>query len=335
MVEAVNSSWAKTNATDAILNKVTYGQDIIFPSTWPTDRLFWRTDLNQIFSNVGSLNTPIFEALDTSLFFGDGSDGDVTISSNTDLGSNNIKNYKNLTINAGVTLQGNSGMVIKVKNTLTFVNATSIIHVNGKATSTTSSGGKAGGGIFIFARTILGNGTIQSNGTDGTSTELDTTVATNSKVAGVDQNGTGGLAGLNGTHGGHGGGFGGNGGSNTVGLNGNKILFTIIPNSMLFGMEGAEGGTANQESGIATGGGGSGGFILIITSSAFPTITLEATGGDSPSATHRGTGGSGGIIYALSKTAVTNVIMVTSGGTGLTSGEEGISSKSINDFIIT
>ena len=36
--------------------------------------------------------------------FGDSSDGDVTISSNTDLTTDNVKNYHNLTINSGIVL---------------------------------------------------------------------------------------------------------------------------------------------------------------------------------------------------------------------------------------
>lgn len=65
-------------------------------------------------------------------FGGDGSDGDVTISSNTDI-SGETKQYNNLTINAGVTLTAKNS-IIGVKGTLT---------VNG--TITANAGGGAGG----------------------------------------------------------------------------------------------------------------------------------------------------------------------------------------------
>jgi len=74
-------------------------------------------------------------------FFGDGSDGDVTISSNTTL--TETKFYNNLTINAGITLDGTaSPQVIYVKDTLT-INGT--ISMSGKGTSPTGAvGGDSG-----------------------------------------------------------------------------------------------------------------------------------------------------------------------------------------------
>ena len=55
------------------------------------------------------------------MYFGDGSDGDVTISSNTSI--NEVKRYDNLTINAGQTLTSTATseatLIIQVRNTLT------------------------------------------------------------------------------------------------------------------------------------------------------------------------------------------------------------------------
>ena len=65
------------------------------------------------------------------LYFGDGSDGDVTLSSNTDISE--LKRYNNLTINSGVTLSSSitteSTLMIQVKDTLT-INGT--ISMNNK-----------------------------------------------------------------------------------------------------------------------------------------------------------------------------------------------------------
>ncbi|MCC6191389.1 MAG: hypothetical protein IT318_20390, partial [Anaerolineales bacterium] len=60
--------------------------------------------------------------------YGDGSDGDVTISVDTSLSTN--KTYNNLTIAAGVSLNAN-GYGIWVNGTLTFGDASSRIHNNG------------------------------------------------------------------------------------------------------------------------------------------------------------------------------------------------------------
>jgi len=45
------------------LNKTTYGQGTSFPATWPTTRLFWRTDENILYKNTGTEGTPVFTAL--------------------------------------------------------------------------------------------------------------------------------------------------------------------------------------------------------------------------------------------------------------------------------
>jgi len=60
MAAPVDAPWAKTNATDADLNKTTYGQGPLFPTVWPVQRLFLRTDQNKIYTNIGTLNSPVF-----------------------------------------------------------------------------------------------------------------------------------------------------------------------------------------------------------------------------------------------------------------------------------
>lgn len=82
--------------------------------------------------------------------FGDGSDGDVTISSNTSLSSDMF--YNNLTVNAGFTLNPN-GYRIFVKGTLT-VNSTGIVARDGQ------NGGNGGAGT----NAVSGVGSTANNG---------------------------------------------------------------------------------------------------------------------------------------------------------------------------
>ena len=58
-----DAPWADTNISDANLNTTTYGQGTSFPSTWATDRLFWRTDENIIYKNTGTEGTPVWTAI--------------------------------------------------------------------------------------------------------------------------------------------------------------------------------------------------------------------------------------------------------------------------------
>jgi hypothetical protein len=123
------------------------------------------------------------------ILFGDGSDGDVTISSDTTLTRDMF--YNNLTVNSGVKLRTN-GYRIFVKETLT---NNGIIHnnggdasgatggagapagtlpggangANGIVYSSAYSGGGGGGGgvVFIAAKKIINNGEIRANGGKG------------------------------------------------------------------------------------------------------------------------------------------------------------------------
>jgi len=63
MVSPIDAKWANDDMGDAVLDQVTYGQGTSFPSTWPTTRLFWRTDENRIYKNIGSEGTPIWDSL--------------------------------------------------------------------------------------------------------------------------------------------------------------------------------------------------------------------------------------------------------------------------------
>ena len=109
--------------------------------------------------------------------FGDGSDGNVTISSNTDAAVTRAMHYNNLTIDSTFNLYNDSAkiFIIFVKGTLTL---NGNIHMNGKgiAGGEGATGGTAGGNLFIFANKIVGNGTISANGVIGTTAGNNDTV---------------------------------------------------------------------------------------------------------------------------------------------------------------
>ncbi|MEI6597063.1 MAG: hypothetical protein WCL13_02525, partial [bacterium] len=93
------------------------------------------------------------------LSYGTGADGNVTISSNTTLTVD--KNYNNLTVNAGVTLN-TAGFVVKVFDTLTN---------NGIITDSSSGGAGGAGGAAIAAGTGAGvAGNVPVSGSAGSKT---------------------------------------------------------------------------------------------------------------------------------------------------------------------
>jgi hypothetical protein len=63
MTAPIDSAWSNTVLSDGNLNQTTYGQGTSFPSTWSTSRLFWRTDLKQLYQNTGTEATPSWELL--------------------------------------------------------------------------------------------------------------------------------------------------------------------------------------------------------------------------------------------------------------------------------
>lgn len=63
MAAPIDANWNQNDATDDVLNKVTYGQGTSFPATWPLERIFWRTDENKIYKNTNTVGSPVFEAI--------------------------------------------------------------------------------------------------------------------------------------------------------------------------------------------------------------------------------------------------------------------------------
>lgn len=109
---------------------------------WTTGDILTATKLNNM--------TPLF---------GTGSDGDVTISTNTTLTSH--KYYNNLTINAGISLDVNNYCIF-VKKTLT-VNG--IIHCNGNDAVTSTPG--AGRTAILFGESGTGGTVVGGAGAGG------------------------------------------------------------------------------------------------------------------------------------------------------------------------
>jgi len=312
------------------------GLDIILNSNVPIKLIRKGTDWHEVGSNV-----------EAESFFGDGSDGDVIISSNTDLGAANFKQFNNLTINAGIELTGNSGTVIKVKGTLTLLSATSKITVTGKGTSgglgggdtnQGGDGGNGGGTLFVYAKEIIAasGGVIESNGDngdngvsggtgssdgfDGIEGVSETILQSNSEGKGGDVNiGDGGGGGASIGDGGNGSGGEGEGGTKFT----NKPSGSPFSSGNMKGAGGGGGGRENLNNAAGGGGGGGGGFVFILTISTVPSITISVDGGDGGdenTGVAAGGGGGGGGYAILSHTQVSTATISADGGDGGSSG---------------
>jgi hypothetical protein len=249
--------------------------------------------------------------------FGDGIDGDVTISTNTTL--TETKYYKNLTINACVTLDGTSPQQIFVKETLT-VNGTLSMSGNG---GNGGVGSGVAGGVALNLNNTGGvgadanaAGTGGSGGSAGASNGGAGTAGTiNAGGGGGGSSGTqcGGV-GCGGSSGTTNSGCGGTGGTaDTESRNTHNLLTHLAcsPTNTI----GAGGG-----SGVAGGVGGSGG--------PGPTYFIYAAGpgGAGGAGGAGGTGGHGGgylIIIANNIVIGAAGSIESDGGTGSTGGAGG------------
>lgn len=242
-------------------------------------------------------------------FFGDGSDGNVTISVNTTLTRDMY--YDNLTVDVGVILTTGFFRIF-VKGTLALNGEISVIGVNATSstgavvlTAQTLSSGSGGGSSTIAGS---GNGVTQSDtlgGTGGT---------------GGSSNAAGGLGGVAGT------------GANTTG---NRTAYTLLPHSSMLrlstistqGGGGTGGGSGSGDGAVVGGGGGSGaGVILICARTITGSGTLKSKGGNgfSPPNGGGGGGGAGGYIFILTEDTVPNtVVFDVSGGAAGAAGTGG------------
>lgn len=269
------------------------------------------------------------------VLFGDGSDGDVTISTNTTLTRDMY--YNNLTINSGVTLSTANYRVF-VLGTLTNNNATTGIVNNGGnasastagtntagsllggasggAGSTSSSnyggGGGAGGNIvWVSANTIAVQGGITAKGGAGASGQNTANIG---GVSGSGANGGASTSFIPTGSGGKGGGVTSGGASSTGGVNtpsktsskdivaGQAFFDFALAVSMRGGAGGGGGSGASGQQG-GGGGGGQGGIIYLRYRTLVASGTTDVTGGAGGSAgggsAEAGVAGSSGAVITL------------------------------------
>jgi hypothetical protein len=234
--------------------------------------------------------------------FGDGSDGDVTISSNTTLTSDMF--YNNLTIQTGFTLNPN-GYRIFVKNTLTFEGTGKIISNGGNGAVGTNGGGlgtAAGGAAGTAANTAGSLPASQPGNAGGTGSSTAPGAGGTANVAkGV---GVAGVAGGTGGTGNGGGGAAGGAAGTITGTVFNK-LNSFISAYNFFDVN----PSFTQFNGSSTSGGGGGGM-----GNPGPNITGGGGGGS---------GASGGIIWVAARKIITvngNTYIQAIGGNGATGG---------------
>lgn len=281
-------------------------------------------------SNISSVKT-------SGPFYGDGSDGDLTINTDTTLSTLGMYNK--------ISLSGNSRLIAPypvVAKEVENVSGNNFISFNGNDSTGTSGGANLTG--FV-------SGNIW-----GTSGGLATTTTGNSGSTGLSGRGIGGAGGAGGNSTGSGGagGAGGtlspisslNGGLNVV----KTQLFSSNPtlpqsNNYLQGGTGGGAGAPDGGGGGGTqgGGGGGGGGILMLKVKKFTitagTLELAARGGNGNNAfgaqAGGGGGGGGGAICCISTTDITATSGLSTsvaggnGGTGSNNGSAGSSGNVI------
>lgn len=248
--------------------------------------------------------------------YGDGSDGDVTISGNTTLTRSMY--YNNLTINSGVTLFP-VGFAIYVKGTLT---------VNG----TISTKGNDGVGSTIGAQIWTNASSCYAPGLQGGSPGS----AANGSACPYGQSGfAGGMGGLGGNSPGYTGGGAGSTGLPFMGAHaGIGVLGgVLLAASTVIGAGGGLGGGGGAgTNGYGGGGGGGGGPLFIaarnVVVGATGVITSRGgNGGNAPGTNAGGGGGGGGGPLMGCYDTMTNAGTITSaggaGGSGVGTGSVG------------
>jgi hypothetical protein len=295
---------------------------------------------NQIAKVVGGV--PAWA--DENIFwpFGDGSDGNITISAPTTLTGNVF--YNKVTINTGGSINTGNYMFSCLELDLTgFTSGTDAITFSGNPgnNSTTSTGGAAPGATAATYFAGTGNGT--AGGASSTTTGAQAGAPT-SQSPSNGGNGGQGSAGGSGAGGAQAGGALRSGSNATLPVKyaAPSIIFQRNTSQMLAGVGGAGGGGGGGTGALAGTGGGSGGggggftvlFVKKLTTGA-STVASAITskggkGGNSAASTNAnsgsgggGGGGGGGYIFFVyaqrSGSAVTNLIDA-SGGNGGNSG---------------
>lgn len=241
--------------------------------------------------------------------FGDGSDGDVTITTDTTLVRDMY--YNNLTINSGVNLFP-AGFRIFVFNTLTI---TGFISRSGNDASGASAGVGLGAGS-LGASSAGGNGGGAGAGSAGTAAT--TTLGGTAGAGGTGSAGAGGAAGSVTLP--------------TAAQGGAEVLKSVrmaqtaqvlgATPTLITGGPGGGGGGGNASANTGGGGGGGAGVIVIAARTATGTGTIRANGGAGANAVGAnaggGGGGGGGVIATITQNDITttSIVFQVNGGTG-------------------
>lgn len=243
--------------------------------------------------------------------FGDGTDGDLVVSTDTTLGAGSggilVKNYNDLTIDAGQYLQGNASdkvLVLLVAGTLT-INGTIKMNGRGGAGGAAHASDAFGGGAGAFGGG--GGGGAAGGGGGGYG-------SAGSKGSGSQLGGGGEFAGSNGFQ--HFG-VGGNGTVVTAGTNLLSTLNTALPFEIARYLYGGGGGGG---SGVTSGSGGAGGGVIWIEAEnivwgASGVVSCNGVNG-SNGTFGAGGGGAGGFVQIIYKTKTGTATIQTTAGAG-------------------
>ena len=275
-------------------------------------------------------------------YYGTGADGDVTFSSNTTITSdleNGLKNYRNVTVNSGVTLTV-VGLVL-CSGTLTN-NGT--ISARGNAGVLNGQGLRSGG---LFPATVISNAGVNgSNNVAGTAGSPIANPTSSQAVMGGGRGGTGGTAAA---------------GSVAGGVAGLLVTLSSLTEaawrnhfwSIVSGVAmtrgssplhvcagGTGGGGGAGSGGIGGGGGGGGGALVICARHVAGSGTITAAGGNGGNAFSGNSGGGGGggggflaLVTEDSAHSFTLNVAGGTGGTGLGTGATGSAGSAGNTYI--
>jgi len=240
----------------------------------------------------------------SNLLFGDGSDGDVTISTTANLTRDMY--YRNLILNGSAYLQTN-GYRIFVSEVLDLTSAPAGAIAFDSSAGTAASGTTGGGGAAAVAGVTVGGKGAGGAGANGaTAAGANGTAGTNQTPA---NGGAGGAGGASGTGSGGGAGTGGAGGTIANSLSIHRWTADLLRGTSLIAAgAGGGGGAGGAGDGTAGGGGGggasSGGCVFVsariinrgvsTAAGAIRAIGYLGGNGASPAAGNRGGGGGGG-----------------------------------------
>uniref|UniRef100_A0A6M3JR13 Tail protein n=1 Tax=viral metagenome TaxID=1070528 RepID=A0A6M3JR13_9ZZZZ len=257
---------------------------------------------------------------DSIAMYGDGNDGNVTISVNTNLSRDMY--YNNLTIDSTKILSTKGYRIFVAgaldNNGTIEHNGASTANGTGGAGAVTgtmsgggdggnSNGGGGGGGgggglIFIASRTIDNTGgVIQANGGNGSDgiSIAEGQSGTGSAGGSVSPSAEGGAGGA----GGQGNGTAGGAGGTTTTTYGVRSALQELVSKTIGGGAGGGGGSCNQTIGAGGGGGGGGGAIIIIYDTVTAWATEECAGGSGGAFLTDGTNGTAGTAGTVIKIA--------------------------------